>query len=152
MRIRDGTNILVATVGRLLDFIEKGVINTSKIQFVILDEADRMLDMGKLKKRKIIDIWNIKKKLGFQTSIERIYHMVPSDEDAKTSAFFSATFPEQVQAIGAEFLKQYVFMSVGLIGAANADVQQQFFRLERGEKITKVSGKNLSKLKFVIIF
>ena len=59
MRIRDGTNILVATVGRLLDFIEKGVINTSKIQFVILDEADRMLDMGKLKK--IIDIWNIKK-------------------------------------------------------------------------------------------
>ena len=47
MRIRDGTNILVATVGRLLDFIEKGVINTSKIQFVILDEADRMLDMGK---------------------------------------------------------------------------------------------------------
>ena len=61
MRIRDGTNILVATVGRLLDFIEKGVINTSKIQFVILDEADRMLDMGKLKKRKIIDIWNIKK-------------------------------------------------------------------------------------------
>ena len=61
MRIRDGTNILVATVGRLLDFIEKGVINTSKIQFVILDEADRMLDMGKLKKRTIIDIWNIKK-------------------------------------------------------------------------------------------
>ena len=52
MRIRDGTNILVATVGRLLDFIEKGVINTSKIQFVILDEADRMLDMGKLKKQK----------------------------------------------------------------------------------------------------
>ena len=78
--------------------------------------------------------------------------MVPSDEDAKTSAFFSATFPEQVQAIGAEFLKQYVFMSVGLIGAANADVQQQFFRLERGEKITKVSSKNLSKLKLVIIF
>ena len=53
MRIRDGTNILVATVGRLLDFIEKGVINTSKIQFVILDEADRMLDMGKLIKRKM---------------------------------------------------------------------------------------------------
>ena len=37
---------MIGTIGRMLDFIEKGVINTGKVQFVILDEADRMLDMG----------------------------------------------------------------------------------------------------------
>ena len=45
-RIAQGTNIVIGTIGRMLDFIEKGVIQTGKIQWVVLDEADRMLDMG----------------------------------------------------------------------------------------------------------
>ena len=93
MSIREGTNILVGTVGRLLDFIYEGVINTAQIQFVILDEADRMLDMG------------------FQECIECIFHMVPGGR-RKTSAFFSTTFPESVQAIGAEFMNTYATISV----------------------------------------
>jgi superfamily II DNA/RNA helicase len=67
--------------------------------------------------------------------------MVPSEKGSKTSAFFSATFPVEVQTIGAELLDDYVFMAVGIVGGANADVEQQFYHLNKNEKIEKVNLK-----------
>ena len=70
----------------------------------------------------------------------QVFEMVPKEEGSKTTAFFSATFPEEVQQMGAEFLKSYVFMSVGLIGSANSDVAQEFKHLDRKDKIMEVAN------------
>ena len=64
--------------------------------------------------------------------------MVPKGAGEKTSAFFSATFPTEIQQLGADMLNNYVFMSVGMVGAANSDVQQTFYHLDKREKIEKV--------------
>ena len=68
--IRRGANIIVATPGRLMDFMEQGMLNLSKIDTLVLDEADRMLDMG------------------FLPAIKRINKAIPSN---RQTLFFSAT-------------------------------------------------------------
>lgn len=64
--------------------------------------------------------------------------MVPKEKGMKTSAFFSATFPEDIQQLGADLLKDYVFMAVGMVGSANSDVIQTFHYLDKNQKIDKV--------------
>ena len=70
-----GVDIIVATPGRLLDLTNQGVCSLSKIQFFVLDEADRMLDMGFIK------------------DVEKVIKLLPNQ---KQTLFFSATMPESV--------------------------------------------------------
>ena len=76
-----GVNIVVATPGRLLDHISQGTITLSKINFVVLDEADRMLDMG------------------FIDDIKEILSYISSE---KQICLFSATMPDSISAIAKE--------------------------------------------------
>lgn len=92
-----GCDILIATPGRLIDAMERGLVSLAKVKYVILDEADRILDMG------------------FESSIRRIMTAsdMSKDEDLQT-AFFSATFPSNVQVLARDFLKEdYIRVRVG---------------------------------------
>ena len=94
-QLRRGCNILVATPGRLLDFAERGHVTFGNIQFLILDEADRMLDQG------------------FMPAIRRAISIpsMPSKMQRQT-LMFSATFPSEIQRCAGEFLNNYLHLQV----------------------------------------
>lgn len=104
-----GCEILVATPGRLVDLIDRGHVSLSGIQFLTLDEADRMLDMG------------------FEQQIRYIVEKTGMPEaGARSTLMFSATFPKNIQKLAQDFLHDYIFLTVGRIGATTDDITQQF--------------------------
>jgi len=112
-----GCHILVATPGRLLDFVEKGKVAFGNMKFIILDEADRMLDMG------------------FQGDIDRmINHPTMPPKENRHTLMFSATFPDAIQRLAASYLNDYLFLMVGIVGAASTDVTQTFMEVSYREK------------------
>jgi len=120
-RLMDGCNILVATTGRLKDFAEKGTVNFERVQFLVLDEADRMLDQG------------------FMPDVEEVVanDSMPPKEKRQT-LMFSATFSDEVQQTANEFLNNHVFITVGMVGALCSDVKQEFIKVEKDEKREKL--------------
>lgn len=110
-RVSAGCHILVATPGRLLDFIGRGRVRLSSLRFFVLDEADRMLDMG------------------FRPEIEKIVdHETMVSPEERQTLMFSATFPSEIQELAARFLKNYLFLTVGIVGSACSDVEQNFYQ------------------------
>lgn len=96
-QLAKGCDILVATPGRLVDVIERGLVQLSLVKNVVLDEADRMLDMG------------------FEPMIRQILLNgdLPRDEGLHT-AMFSATFPQSIQILARDFLSEnYARIRVG---------------------------------------
>jgi len=81
--LRGGTDILIATPGRLLDLMEQGIIRINKVEFFVLDEADRMLDMG------------------FSPDVHRVLREIPTK---RQTLFFSATMPSDIQKLANEML------------------------------------------------
>lgn len=127
-RIHAGCHVLVATPGRLLDFIGRGRIKLSSLRFFVLDEADRMLDMG------------------FLPDIEKIVDhetMVPAEE--RQTLMFSATFPNEIQELAGRFLKNYLFLAVGVVGGACADVEQNFYQASGQPEKRKLLKELLEK-------
>merc|ERR1719290_75438 len=117
-----GCNILICTPGRMLDFVDKGKVSFASLKYLVLDEADRMLDMG------------------FMPDIQRCFSnpSMPKKEDRQT-LMFSATFPDEVQRSAAEFLNtDYLFLTVGVVGGACSDVKQAFFEVPKFEKREKL--------------
>ncbi|CAH2089620.1 unnamed protein product [Euphydryas editha] len=115
--ISRGCHILVATPGRLHDFVDRNRVSFGGVRFVVLDEADRMLDMG------------------FMPSVEKMMEhstMVPITE--RQTLMFSATFPEDIQHLAGRFLNNYLFVAVGVVGGASADVEQIFHQVTKYEK------------------
>ncbi|XP_060872445.1 ATP-dependent RNA helicase vasa-like [Metopolophium dirhodum] len=118
--LQRGVHILTATPGRLIDFVEKGIVTFSSVKIFILDEADRMLDMG------------------FKPDIEQVLtnSTMPSIESRQT-VMFSATFPSEIQLMATTYLKSdYIFVAVGEIGGACKDVVQTVI------EVTKFKKKN----------
>ncbi|GAA5817664.1 hypothetical protein MFLAVUS_011215 [Mucor flavus] len=116
-----GCHLLVATPGRLIDILERRRISFQNIQYLVLDEADRMLDMG------------------FEPQVRNIVDgsdMPPSVN--RQTLMFSATFPEKIQALARDFLKDYIFLSVGRVGATSENITQRFELLRDDEKRHKL--------------
>jgi len=115
--LSDGCNILVATPGRLKDFVERNKICYQQVQYLVLDEADRMLDMG------------------FK---EDILRMVRNPEmpgkGTRQTLMFSATYPEEIQKMAFEFMTDYLFLAVGLVGGACSDVLQDVVQVAQYSK------------------
>lgn len=91
--LQRGVDIIVATPGRLLDFMERGVVNLDQIDFLVLDEVDRMLDMG------------------FLPDVRRI---VEKCRIPRQTLFFSATMPPQIETLASFAVKDPVRIEVGL--------------------------------------
>uniref|UniRef100_A0A023GFV1 RNA helicase n=1 Tax=Amblyomma triste TaxID=251400 RepID=A0A023GFV1_AMBTT len=116
-----GCHILVATTGRLKDFVEKGKISFEKLRFLVLDEADRMLDMG------------------FEPDVRALVgHSSMPPRGERRTLMFSATFPESIQLLAREFLSNSIFLKVGILGGANSDVKQQVYQVTQFEKRQKL--------------
>ncbi|XP_061538759.1 probable ATP-dependent RNA helicase DDX4 [Phycodurus eques] len=129
--ISKGCNIVCGTPGRLLDVIGRGRIGLTKLRYLVLDEADRMLDMG------------------FEPDMRRLVSSpgMPPKENRQT-LLFSATYPEDIQRLAADFLKMdYLFLAVGIVGGACSDVEQTFVQVTKFSKreqlldVLKTTGK-----------
>ncbi|CAG2108844.1 unnamed protein product, partial [Medioppia subpectinata] len=120
--ISRGAHLLVATPGRLLDFVSKGKISFGNLKYLVLDEADRMIDQG------------------FLPEVRRmVNHETMPHKNERQTLMFSATFPEEVQRLAQEFLNEnYIFITVGIIGSANADVTQAFVEVDGKQKRSKL--------------
>jgi len=99
-KIQSGLEVLIATPGRLNDLIEMGVVNLKHIQFLVLDEADRMLDMG------------------FEPQIRLIIEKLPKEHQ---TMMFTATWPKEVQKLAREFLVNPVEIKFGENNKLNAN-------------------------------
>jgi ATP-dependent RNA helicase DeaD len=109
MQIRDlkrGVQIVVATPGRLIDLIERKAINLEEIKYVVLDEADEMLNMG------------------FQDDIEFILQNTPKRD---ATWLFSATMPAEIKRVSRKYMKEPMEITVGTKNTANKNVDHQFF-------------------------
>ncbi|XP_021064092.1 probable ATP-dependent RNA helicase DDX4 isoform X5 [Mus pahari] len=121
-QIVQGCNILCATPGRLMDIIGKEKIGLKQVKYLVLDEADRMLDMG------------------FGPEMKKLISCpgMPPKEQRQT-LLFSATFPEEIQRLAGEFLKSnYLFVAVGQVGGACRDVQQSILQVGQYSKREKL--------------
>src|SRR5215213_871373 len=109
MQIRDirrGVHIVVATPGRLIDLIERKAINLEAIKYVVLDEADEMLNMG------------------FQEDIEFILQNTPKRD---STWLFSATMPPEIRKVSKQYMQQPVEITVGKMNTANKNVDHQYY-------------------------
>jgi ATP-dependent RNA helicase DeaD len=109
MQIRDlkrGVQIVVATPGRLIDLIERKAINLEEIKYVVLDEADEMLNMG------------------FQDDIEFILQNTPKRD---ATWLFSATMPPEIRRVSRKYMKEPLEITVGKMNTANKNTDHQYF-------------------------
>lgn len=112
---------MVATPGRLLDFCDKTYVQFDRLEYLVLDEADRMLDMG------------------FKEAISQILQNPTINKDVKRQTLmFSATFPEDIQHLAGNYLHEYIFLTVGIVGGACSDVTQTVIATTRFEKRNKL--------------
>ncbi|CAH0546283.1 unnamed protein product [Brassicogethes aeneus] len=117
--LSDGVEIIIATPGRLIDFLESGRTNLRRCTYLVLDEADRMLDMG------------------FEPQIRKVIEQIRPD---RQTLMWSATWPKEVQALAQEFLKDYVQINVGSLSlSANHNILQIIDVCQEYEKETKLS-------------
>ncbi|KAG0177624.1 hypothetical protein DFQ29_004633 [Apophysomyces sp. BC1021] len=116
VELQRGCDILVAAPGRLLDFIESGKVDLSHLEYLVLDEADRMLDMG------------------FEPVIRDIVERRGMNRDRQT-LMYSATFPKEIRVLAKDFLKpNYLFLTVGRVGGTTTDITQQIRWVDEGDK------------------
>ncbi|CAF0772679.1 unnamed protein product [Rotaria sordida] len=115
--LEKGAHLLVATPGRLNDLIQRGRIGLANVRYLVLDEADRMLDMG------------------FEPQIREIVErsdMLPMGQ--RLTLMFSATFPKQIQELARDFLHEYVFLAIGRVGSTSQNITQKIVWVEEAEK------------------
>jgi ATP-dependent RNA helicase RhlE len=111
--LRNGTDILIATPGRLLDLMNQGYVHLAHLEILVLDEADRMLDMG------------------FIHDIRKIMRELPSD---RQTLFFSATMPPQIAQLANALLKSPVKVEVAPVSSTAEKIEQAVYMVAKQDK------------------
>ncbi len=117
--LRRGVDVLVATPGRLLDLISQDALSLSKIEVLVLDEADRMLDMG------------------FLRDIKKILALVPNE---RQNLLFSATFSKDIKALANTFMKNPIEVESAPQNTTAERVKQTFYNVNKGDKALAITG------------
>ena len=111
--LKTGVEILVATPGRLLDHVEQKTLSLNQVQFLVLDEADRMLDMG------------------FMPDLKRILALLPKQ---RQNLMFSATFSDEIKKLADAFLNKPTLIEVARSNATNENVEQKAYLVNSDRK------------------
>jgi ATP-dependent RNA helicase RhlE len=111
--LRRGSDILVATPGRLLDHVQQRTVDLSRVEMLVLDEADRMLDMG------------------FIADIRRVLRLLPQ---RRQNLLFSATYSEDIRRLAQTLLREPVEVEVARRNSAVESVEQQLYSVPKGHK------------------
>ncbi len=122
--LKRGSHIVVATPGRLIDLIERKAINLEKIHYVILDEADEMLNMG------------------FKDDIEFILQNTPNRQSIW---LFSATMPQEIKKVSKRYMTQPFEVTVGKVNSGNANIDHQYYstqHINRYETLKRIIDFN----------
>ncbi|WIM69472.1 DEAD/DEAH box helicase [Corynebacterium suedekumii] len=116
--LRRGAQIIVGTPGRVIDHLAKGSLDISRLRFLVLDEADEMLNMG------------------FQEDVERILEDTP---DEKQVALFSATMPNGIRKISKQYLNDPQEISVKSETRTNTNITQRFLNVAHRNKLDAIT-------------
>lgn len=116
--LKRGISIVTGTPGRVYDHISNGNLTTSNIRFLVLDEADRMLDMG------------------FLNQVEKIIRALPND---RISLLFSATIPPEIRKICREYMKQPKTIEIKSETKTVDSIQQVYYRVDPRQKNTELN-------------
>lgn len=111
-QIKKGLDIVIATPGRLIDHLERGTINFSKFKYLVLDEADRLFDMG------------------FAPQIDTIMKALP-DQSERQSLLFSATMPDEISKLIKEHLNQPVSVEIASSGDTSEHISQEMIIVDK---------------------
>jgi ATP-dependent RNA helicase RhlE len=114
MGLRGGADVVVATPGRLLDLLEQNALKLSFVETLVLDEADRLLD------------------LGFADELQRLLALLPAQ---RQNLFFSATFPPEVQALAATLLRDPVRVEVAATAANEPAILQRVIEVDPDKRM-----------------
>jgi ATP-dependent RNA helicase DeaD len=130
--LRDGAQIIIGTPGRVMDHLERRTLKMEQVKLIILDEADRMLDMG------------------FVDDIRTILKQAPVE---RQTVFFSATLPRPIQDLIKTFTKNPVNVTVGTQALTMPDIEQVYYEVDRRSKLDVLCRLiDLQDIKFGIIF
>jgi len=116
--LRHGAHVIVGTPGRLKDHLEKGTLELSRVATLVLDEADRMLEMG------------------FRDDIDTIINTTPS---TRQTLLFSATYPQDIQKLSAQFMADPVHIEVET-AHIEGQIDQQFYLCHRDERLKSLTA------------
>lgn len=128
-QLKKGADIIIGTPGRLLDLHKQGHLDLDHLHFLVLDEADQMLDMG------------------FIHDVKRIIKLTP---DNRQTLLFSATMPMAIRELADSFLKKPKYVSVAAVSSTAETVKQQVYFVEKTDKrkllYHLIRNENLSNL------
>lgn len=130
--LRQGAHIVIGTPGRVIDHLDRGTLRLDGLRMLILDEADRMLDMG------------------FLDDIRAILDRMPT---ARQTAFFSATFPAPIQKLAREFTRDATTVRVKSATLDVPEIEQVYYEVHRRSKLEVLCRLiDLRDIKYAIIF
>jgi Superfamily II DNA and RNA helicases len=112
--LKQKTHVVAGTPGRVMDHIKKGTLSLDKIKYLVLDEADRMLDMG------------------FAEQVEFILSVLPGDQ---VTMMFSATMPEEIKRISSSYMKDAIYIDVSEDSITAGDIKHSLYFAEEEEKL-----------------
>ncbi len=129
--LRNGAHVIIATPGRLVDYLEQKILRLDQVTTVVLDEADRMFDIG------------------FAPQIKRILKLISTN---RQTMLFSATMPPAIAAMAAEFMKLPLRIEVAPAGTSAAKVEQEIFMVPKELKLQLLDKILLEYKGSILIF